>query len=174
MSEERRAYQRLQLKENVTGRFGDRDVQLIELSATGTHIRCGDDAAVGLRAPLRFAWRGETVEVPAEIVWAEDGRAGLRFGDYPDVLRRLLEAAVTERLRAEALPVPEVFVTWTIDEEGVWTRRPSLHPEQPPNGFTIRATEPAENVELLCRKYASGDAETRHLTRMFAELSVSR
>jgi hypothetical protein len=172
VSEERRAYQRLQLPDGVTGRFADRDVSLIELSATGTHIRCGDEIAVGTRAPLRFTWRGETVDVPAEVVWCEDGRAGLRFGDYPDVLRRLLEAAVTERLRAEEPPAVEVFVTWTLDD-GVWTRRPSLHPEQPPNGFTVRASEPPENVDLLCRKYASGDGETRRLTRMFAELSVS-
>jgi len=61
----------------------------------------------------------------------------------------------------------------TVDG-GVWTRRTSLLPDQPPNGFTISPSEPPEHVELLCRTFERGDAETRRLTRLFAELSVTR
>ena len=59
-------------------------------------------------------------------------------------------------------------------EEGAWNRRTSLLPDQPPNGFTIAPSESSDNVDLLCRTFERGDAETRRLTRMFAELSVSR
>ena len=69
--------------------------------------------------------------------------------------------------------VADVFVTYTV-RDGVWTRRASLLPEQPPNGFTISQSEPHDHVELLCRTFESGGPETRRLTRLFAELSVTR
>jgi len=186
--DERRAYQRLYLPKPVAGRFGEHAVQLIEVSATGTHVRTGDELAVGAHAPLRFHWRDEDIAVSSEIVWFEDGRAGLRFTDYPDVLRRVLGEAVRDLLRetgvpidrepnvideAEEFPAAEVFVTWSLSD-GVWKRRSSLLPEQPVDGFTISASEDPEHIDLLCRTYETGDAETRRLTRMFAELSVSR
>lgn len=187
MTEERRAFQRLHLTELVEGRFGDCAVQLLEVSATGTHVRCGTATHVGDRAPLRFRWRDEDVEVAGEIVWTEDDRAGLRFTEYPDVLRRLLADAVTDLLRAQEpaeppaprvfatddFPLANVFVSYSFDG-GKWTRKPSLRPEQPANGFTLPADHDAEQVELLCRNYESGDDEARRLTRMYAELSVSR
>jgi len=74
---------------------------------------------------------------------------------------------------AEEFPAAEVFVTWSLSD-GVWKRRSSLLPEQPVDGFTISASEDPEHIDLLCRTYETGDAETRRLTRMFAELSVSR
>lgn len=187
MTEERRAFQRLHLTEPVEGRFGDHAVQLLEVSATGSHVRYDGEVAIGDRAPLRFRWRDEDVEVAGEIVWIEDRRAGLRFTEYPDALRRLLAEAVTDLLRAQEPPEPpaprvfasddfplaDVFVSYTL-EDGAWTRRPSLRPEQPANGFTLPAHHDPEHVELLCRTYESGDGEARRLTRMYAELSVGK
>ncbi|HYO79629.1 MAG TPA: hypothetical protein VE010_24400, partial [Thermoanaerobaculia bacterium] len=54
-----------------------------------------------------------------------------------------------------------------------WTSEKSATAEQPPDGFTIAAAEPEEQVALLCRTYESGDTEARQLTRMLAELSVA-
>jgi hypothetical protein len=101
------------------------------------------------------------------------------------VLRKLLEESVTEILRERRTtddaptivdidyPPADVFVTYTVNG-GVWTRRASLLPDQPANGFTIAASEPQDHVELLCRTFEQGSAETRRLTRLFAELSVTR
>lgn len=49
-----------------------------------------------------------------------------------------------------------------------WTRSP----EQPHDGFTIRATEPRELVELLCDDYRRTDKETRNLIRLLARITV--
>ena len=46
--------------------------------------------------------------------------------------------------------------------------------DQPENGFTVAANESEEQIQMLCRTYESGDAESRRMTRMIAELSVTR
>lgn len=185
MSEERRAYQRLELTQPVGGAFGGVALRIVEVSARGVLALTDEPLPPGARGVIRFRWRDEDVEAGAAVVWCEEGRVGFRLDEIPPVLRALLEASVTALLRAqeaaEHAPIVEVdelhhadvFYTYTFDE-GAWSRRTSLLPDQPPNGFTIAPSEPAANVELLCRTFERGDAETRRLTRLFAELSVTR
>lgn len=186
MTDERRAFQRLNLTEPVDGAFGGVPLRIVEVSARGVLATTGVQLQPGARGVVRFDWRGERIEAGAAVVWCEDERAGFRLDDVPDVLRQLIEDSVTEILKAhevldytpnvveeESFPVADTFVVYTFDD-GVWTRRASLLPDQPANGFTIATSEPAEHVELLCRTFAYGDAETRRLTRLFAELSVTR
>jgi hypothetical protein len=186
MTDERRAFQRLNLTRPVDGAFGGVPLRIVEVSARGVLATTEQPLQRGARGVVRFQWRGETIEAGAAVAWCEEGRAGFRFDEVPEILRRLLEESVTELLKAQAVrdytpnvvdeerfPEADVYVTYTFDD-GVWTRRASLLPDQPPNGFTIAASEPQEHVELLCRTFERGDAETRRLTRLFAELSVSR
>ena len=189
MSEERRAYQRLNLTEPVDGAFGGVPLRIVEVSARGVLALVGEPLRRGSWGVLRFEWRGESVEADAAVVWCEEGRAGFRLDDIPIVLRALLEASVTELLRAQErevaehapiveveqarFPEADVFYVYTF-EDGVWNRRTSLLPDQPANGFTIAPAESPDNIDLLCRTFERGDAETRRLTRLFAELSVSR
>jgi len=186
MTDERRAFQRLNLTRPVDGAFGGVPLRIVEVSARGVLATTEQPLQRGARGVVRFQWRGETIDAGAAVAWCEEGRAGFRLDEVPDVLRRLIEESVTDLLKAqevrgytpnvvdeERFPEPEVYVTYSV-EDGVWTRRASLLPDQPPNGFTIVASEPQEHVELLCRTFAHGDAETRRLTRLFAELSVTR
>lgn len=186
MSDERRAFQRLNLTRPVDGAFGGVPLRIVEVSARGVLALTDAELRPGARGLVRFRWRGEEVDAGAAVVWCEEGRAGFRFDEIPALLRRLLEESVTELLKAqeagehalhivdgEAFPVADVFVTYTLDG-GVWTRRASLLPDQPADGFTIAPSEPQEHVELLCRTFEQGNAETRRLTRLFAELSVTR
>lgn len=197
MTDERRAFQRLNLTQPVDGSFDDVPVRIVEVSARGALGHPGAQLAAGARGAVRFRWRGEEVDAPAAVVWCENGRAGFQFDEIPDTLRRLLEQSVTELLRAQEanaagdrahnvidfdetltaasarFPPAEVFVTYTL-AEGVWSRRTSLLPDQPPDGFTIAQSEDQDNVELLCRTFERGDSETRRLTRLFAELSATR
>jgi hypothetical protein len=186
MSDERRAFQRLNLTQPVDGAFGGVPLRIVEVSARGALALTGAELRPGARGLVRFCWRGEDVEAGAAVVWCEEGRAGFRFDDVPAVLRKLLEDNVTEILLQQQtsdaaptivdvddFPVADVFVTYTLDG-GVWTRRASLLPDQPANGFTIAASQPQDHVELLCRTFEQGSAETRRLTRLFAELSVTR
>jgi len=186
MIDERRAFQRLNLTQPVDGAFGGVPLRIVEVSARGVLATTEQPLQRGARGVVRFQWRGETIEAGAAVAWCEEGRAGFRFDEVPEVLRRLIEDSVTELLKAqevrdytpnvvdeERFPEADVYVTYTFDD-GVWTRRASLLPDQPANGFTIAQSEPAAHVELLCRTFERGDAETRRLTRLFAELSVSR
>jgi hypothetical protein len=187
VSDERRAFQRLNLTQPVDGAFGGVPLRIVEVSARGVLALTDRQFQPGARGLVRFQWRGENVEAGAAVVWCEEGRAGFRLDEVPEILRHLLEESVTELLKAQKtegsapnivdddvrFPVADVFDIYTLDG-GVWTRRTSLLPDQPPNGFTIAPSEPPEHIELLCRTFERGDAETRRLTRLFAELSVTR
>lgn len=51
-----------------------------------------------------------------------------------------------------------------------WTRSA----EQPEEGFTVLATEPAEHIEQLCETYLHATSDQRQLIRLLAEVSVER
>ena len=193
MNEERRHFQRLHLDEPLDGWFGDFAVRITNVSATGVGVECGEEIPAGSRALLRFFWRDCEVELLAELTRSSDDGAGLAFVDDPAVIRELIAQSATELLRAQeanamgnreqnivygdqtltaaSSRVTSTYTTWTY-EDGVWTSRRSLVPDQPQNGFTVYSGETEEQVYLLKRTYEKGDNETRRLTRVFAELSV--
>ena len=194
--DERRAYQRLNLMRPLDGWFGDYAVRLLDVSASGALVDLEEPLEEHSRALLRFFWNGEEVEVTAEIARADDKRLGLKFIDESEQLRRLIAASVTEILNAqqanaegrreanvigdatltsasELLGGARTFTTW-LYRDGRWKARPSLLPDQPSDGFTIAANESEEQVALLCRTYENGDDEARRLTRLLAELSVTK
>jgi hypothetical protein len=194
--DERRAYQRLNLMRPLDGWFGDYAVRLLDVSASGALVDLEEPLEEQSRALLRFFWNGEEVEVTAEVARSHEKRVGLRFVEENDTLRRLIAASVTEILSAqqanadgrreqnivgdatltsasESLRNAVTFTTWLF-VDGAWKHRPSLLPDQPADGFTIAADEPEEQVALLCRTYQNGDEEARRLTRLLAELSVTK
>jgi hypothetical protein len=193
--DERRMFQRLYLTRPLKARFGRKNVTLIDVSATGALIEDGGEIPVGQQKTLHFTWRDEKVTIRAETVRAETGRAGLRFLEESEQLRRLIAASATEVLRAQqanvdgnrernvvgeetltsvsaALSAGVGFTTYTF-ENGVWTKRRALLPDQPENGFTIQAGEPDDQVAMLCQTYERGNPDSRRLTRLLAELSVA-
>lgn len=194
MSDERRQFQRLSLTEPLDGWFGDFAIRLIDVSATGALIESDETIPDDSRALLRFYWRGNEVELTAETARADGPRRGLAFVEENALLCKLIADSATELLLAlnanasgnrDANLVGDQtftaamhhhtrgYVTWILGADG-WTSRDALLPDQPPNGFTISAGVPADEVEMLCRTYESGDAEARRLTRMLAEISVAR
>lgn len=192
MSDERRQFQRLQLPEPVDGWFGDYPVRLINVSATGALVQSDEPIDFGARALLRFFWRGSEVELLAELTRSDGDDAGLAFVDDTTMLRNLIAGSAAELLRAQEANAmgnreqnvygdqtltaassteSSTFVTWTYHADG-WKSHRSLLADQPPNGFTVYAGEPEEQVAMLRRTYEGGDTETRKLTRVFAEMSV--
>src|SRR5437899_91075 len=101
MTEERRDYQRLNLTKPIDGWLGDFSVQLTEVSARGAQILHEDELPDGARALLRFMWRGEELELLAEIVHSMGQRSGLRFIDDNARLRDLIRQSAEELLRAQ-------------------------------------------------------------------------
>lgn len=188
-------FQRLYLTKPLKGRFGNRSVSLIDVSAAGALIADGDEIPLGQRKNLRFTWRKKKVLIKAETVRTEEGRAGLRFLEDSKLLRGLIAKSATEMLRAqqanmdgnreenivgdETLTAASAgllhgkgYMVYNL-EDGVWTKRRALIAEQPPNGFTVSAGEPDDQVALLIDAYMRGDEESRRMTRLLAELSTA-
>ena len=188
-------FQRLYLTKPLKARFGNRSVSLIDVSATGALIEDGDDIPLGQTKSLRFTWRRKKVTIKAETVRTDEGRSGLHFLEDSQLLRDLIAKSATEVLLAqqanmegdrehnivgdETLTAASAgllrgkgFMVYNL-EQGVWTKRRALIAEQPPNGFTISAAEPEDQVALLCDAYERGDDEARRMTRLLAELSVA-
>ncbi len=55
---------------------------------------------------------------------------------------------------------------------GIWRRVTTADPQQPPYGFTVRASEPPKNIERLIRTYEGSDTETRKLIQRIAAVSL--
>ena len=195
MTDERRGFQRLNLVRPLDGWFGDFAVRLLEVSAKGAFMESDEPIAAESRALLRFWWRTEELELLAETARHDGNRCAVIFVESNDDLLRLIAESARELLRAQeanaageralnvigdetltaasAGPGTHTYVSWILGRDG-WRRRVSLLPDQPPDGFTISAAEPTEQVDILRGTYESGDTEARRLTRMLAEISVAR
>ena len=88
-----------------------------------------------------------------------------------DRARNVISGDATLTAASELDPT-DAFLSFRLGENG-WKRRRSLLPDQPEDGFTVRASVPPEEIEMLCRTYEKGDDESRQLTRLLAALSVS-
>ncbi|HEU5161893.1 MAG TPA: hypothetical protein VFV54_01990 [Thermoanaerobaculia bacterium] len=63
------------------------------------------------------------------------------------------------------------FICYSLARAG-WSRKWTLDPRQPEEGFTVSANETWEQVESLCELYRHSDAEGRRFIRVLAEASV--
>lgn len=194
MSKERREFQRLNLRSPIDAWFGDWQVELVDVSARGALIAHEmEEIPMGSCALLRFFWRGEEIEIFSQTVRVEGGRVGLSFADDNETLRKFITQSAMEVVRAQEANasgdrarniVGDQTLTSASERlragyvclslvDGTWTRRFSLLPDQPDDGFTVSMVEPEEQIQLLCRTYEVGDVESRRLTRLLAELSVA-
>jgi hypothetical protein len=56
--------------------------------------------------------------------------------------------------------------------KGRWSRKWTLDPEQPKEGFTVSANEPLHQIDLLVDQYMSANVDQRRFIRTLASLSV--
>lgn len=63
------------------------------------------------------------------------------------------------------------YLTFQLSD-GAWSREWTTSPAQPENGFTVAGYEDDEELETLCRTYATADEEGRRLIQLVAELSA--
>jgi len=194
--DERREFQRLHLTKPIDGWFGDFSVLVVEVSASGAKIVHDDAIPHGARGLLRFSWRGIDVEVLSQITRSEGARSGVHFLDSNTALREMIANSANEVLRAQQANAQGDRArnivgdeTLTAASAGVraasgslqyhltptgWKCHRALLPDQPDDGFTVSANESQEQIDLLCNTYESGDAEAKRMTRMIAEVSVTR
>lgn len=191
--EERREFQRLQLKRPVPATLANAPAKLVEIGILGARLEHESPVNTDF-AELRF----NDVAMKCELVRRNRERpAGLesavRFlaamGDSGDRLRDFLAELVRHELDFRRTHPGSVEVQ-TVDgdvtvrgsdagfvcyrfENGSWTRRRVFLPEQPAVGFTVARGEESSELQRLCRVFEASDEEGRRLIRLFAELSVS-
>jgi hypothetical protein len=194
--EERREFQRLHLTKPIDGWFGDFSVLVVEVSASGAKIVHDDAIPHGSRGLLRFTWRGIDVEILSQITRSEGARSGVHFLDSNAELREMIASSANEVLRAQqanaqgdrarnkigdetltaasaGVRAASGFLQYHLTPNG-WKCHRALLPDQPDDGFTVSANESQEQIDLLCTTYENGDAEAKRMTRMIAEVSVTR
>jgi len=194
--DERRDFQRLNLTKPVDGWFGDFPVLIVEVSASGAKIVHDEEIPRNSHGLLRFSWRGRDVEVLAQITRSEGARSGVHFLDQSGELRQMISDSASEVLRAQqanaagdrarnivgdetltaasaGVRAASGFLQYHLTPVG-WKCHRALLPDQPEDGFTVSANESQEQIDLLCTTYESGNEEAKRMTRMIAEVSVTR
>ena len=81
------------------------------------------------------------------------------------------------RKQKRFIPAAEVvadrgYTRCTLIDNRRWEIKWTRSSEQPPDGFTVLATEPAEHVQQLCETFLKSDADQRRVIRLMAEISV--
>lgn len=198
---ERRRYARVELPRPVSAKLGNARAFLLDLSISGARVAIQEDLKPGSRDRITFEHHGTPVVFECEVVRCALDReatatsrpiyhAGLSFvrplGDSPAVLREMITEYVMRALdeqKANARGIPPAAATF---QSGVkrplyircrfvnqkWVRSSTTDANQPLDGFTVAATEPEEQIEMLCKTYEDADFEGRRMIRQLAQMSV--
>lgn len=195
--EDRRRFGRIHFDEPVAARLADTRVQILDVSLTGARVASEARFAPGAVSPLRFSWDDKPVEATAGVIRCslyERNRyqTGLRFdeliGDSHFVIREMIATHVfraleEQKANAHGIPPvgPYVHVEGKLEHyrrcelvDGRWKRLQTNSSMQPVEGFTISAEVAHRYVDLLCETYEKADAEGRRLTKILAQLSISK
>jgi hypothetical protein len=201
---ERRRYGRIKLDEPLPARFGDTRTKAIEVSMVGFRVAHEGRLPVGEQRPLLIEWQGASLELGCSLVRSTLWRlakgmgeqsiyhSGLRIVESSresfDRLRELIAERILRALeeqKANARGIPPLAAYMYQPEkgdlfrrcefiDGVWRKTETIRTSQPPNGFTVAAEVEPYLVEMLCNTWEHTTEEGRRLTRMLAELSVSK
>lgn len=64
------------------------------------------------------------------------------------------------------------YIRCALIDNRRWEKKWSRTTEEPVEGFTVLATEPADHLEQLCETYLKSDAEQRKLIKILARMSL--
>ena len=185
--------EKLNLTQPLDGWFGDVAVRVVKVAARDAQIVHEEELTPGTRGMLRFVWRMNDIEVPAELETTAGSRSRLVLEENLE-LAKLVHDSAQELLRAqEANAVGDrennvvgdgtltaasrgarlgrSFLVYEL-KDGKWRCRTAAVPEQLENGFTVLADESDEQIEMLCKAFESGDEEARTTMRIVAQLAL--
>jgi hypothetical protein len=202
--EVKRHFERIHFEHALPARLGEFPVQLIDLAIGGARIMGETRFTPGSTHELRVEWEGKTIRMncrvtrctlhtfakaPGEKSTYESGlHIEETIGDSHLAMRELIATYVMRALEEQkanwrgAYPIgPYVYMEGKSDRyrrcelvDGKWRRTATSRPEQPLTGFTVSADVPPRYVDLLCETYEMTNDEGRRLTRILAELSISK
>ena len=199
LDDDRRNLGRITPRAPLQGRIGRTAVRILDISLRGSRIAHEEPLPVGETCLLTFRWEERPIEAWCEIVrsrlhaFARSGHpefhTGLRIVEAPNgsapALRQMISWHVTRALdeqKADAhgeppvdadepQPVENVFIRCEL-LRGIWRKVTTSDPQQPPIGFTIRASEPVPSIDRLCRVYERTDSDGRRLIQRMAAVSL--
>lgn len=204
LQEDRRKYGRIDLDRALNASFGAAPVKVIEVSVTGFLIAHEGRLTVGDVEMLRLEWDGKTISLSCSIVRSTLWRLAKQMGEqsvYHSGLRivessresfdhlreligeRIIRALEEQKANARGIPPLAAYMYQPAKGDlyrrcelvgGTWRKTETIRPQQPLNGFTVSAEVDPWHVDLLCETWESTTEEGRRLTRMFAELSISK
>lgn len=202
--DERRRYGRVGFDQPLPARFGDLRVSVVDVSLRGFRIVHEGRIEPGDARRLVIDWQGSEIAIGCSVVRSTLARLGRSPGERSlyqsgleivatssesfDRLRELIAERVIRALeeqKANARGIPPLAAYMYQPEKGQlyrrcewirgeWRKSETSRPAQPMSGFTISAEVPPHHVDMLCRTWETTTAEGRRLTRLLAELSISR
>jgi hypothetical protein len=202
--EDRRRYGRIDLDQALNATFGPTPSKVLEVSVTGFLIAHEGRLTVGDVHPLRLEWEGKWMELRCHLVRSTLWRLARKMGEQSvyhsglkivessresfDHLReligeRILRALEEQKANAHGIPPLAAYMYQPQKGDlyrrcelvnGTWRKTETIRPQQPLNGFTVSAEVDPWHVDLLCETWQSTTEEGRRLTRLFAELSISK
>lgn len=201
---ERRRFGRIHLDQALNATFSGLPVKVLEVSVTGFMIGHEGRLAPGHEGSLLVHWQERQIDVHCTIVRSTLWRLSKAMGQLSiyhsglrivgssqqsfDHLRELIFERVMRALeeqKANARGIPplaaymyqpgkgDLFRRCEL-VDGQWRKSETIRSDQPENGFTLSAEVDPFHVELLCETWESTTLEGRRLTRMLAELSISK
>lgn len=203
-SRERRMYGRVQIDPPLRASLDGTPVNVIDASVTGFRIAHDARIAPLPTRRLRVHWEEQTMEfgvVVARSTLIQFGQgsgerttyhSGIHIleaaGESEQLLRQFIAGRVIhalEEMKANAHGIPPLS-TYTYQVEkgdrfrrceligGRWRKMETTDRMQPAEGFTVSAEVDARHVDMLCRLYEQTTEEGKGLTKMLAELSISK
>lgn len=202
--DDRRRYGRIDLDRAIDASFGSTPVKVMEVSVTGFLIAHEGRLTVGDVETLTLEWDGKTIALSCSIVRSTLWRLAKQMGEQSvyhsglrivessresfDHLRELIGERIIRALeeqKANARGIPPLAAYMYQPEKGdlyrrcelvggAWRKTETIRSQQPLNGFTVSAEVDPWHVDLLCETWERTTEEGRRLTRLFAELSISR
>ncbi len=202
--EVKRRFERIHFENPIAGHLNESPVRVLDLALGGARVLAHSRFTPGAAQQLRIEWDKRQILLNCTITrcvlqtLAQSANeksvydVGLRItetiGDAHIVMREMIAHFVLKALEEQKAnwdgipPVgPYVHLEGKSDNykrcefiNGEWKISPTRRPEQPLTGFTISAEVAPHYVDMLCKTYQMTDDEGRRLTRILAELSISK
>lgn len=83
-----------------------------------------------------------------------------------------VDTSQTTRRRIPIAKAHAGYIRCTLLSGRQWEKRWTRNAEAPEDGFTVLATEPRDQIDMLCDDYRRTDSETRRLIRLLARITV--
>lgn len=169
------------------------EVEALVMSCRVHRFAHGDDGTTVYQSGLQFSsYAGDAAAILREMVativsrsLAEQVANARGIGpiiekNMPVFRAGVVAAAGIDPSQEKAkrfIPTTEVavdrgYTRCTLIANRRWEKKWTRSSEQPEDGFTVLATEPADHVEQLCETYLKADSEMRRLIRLMAQVSV--